>query len=113
MAEIGMQYPVWAEMVTESTYGTGMVIGKAVSANLSWQKEDNELRADDAVAFLGNEQVRSFLSEVRTAMTEKRALTGVGLTIPETMLGLVREETAAASKLLKFVNPRTFPSSTT
>jgi len=50
MAEIGMQYPVWAEMVTESTYGTGMVIGKAVSANLSWKKEDNELRADDAVA---------------------------------------------------------------
>ena len=50
MAEIGMQYPVWAEMVTESTYGTGLVIGKAVSANLSWQKEDNELRADDAVA---------------------------------------------------------------
>ena len=30
MAEIGMQYPVWAEMLTESTYGTGMVMGKAV-----------------------------------------------------------------------------------
>ena len=58
-------------------------------------------------AFLGNEQVRSFLGEVRTAITEKRALTGVGLTIPEVMLGLVREETAAASKLLKFVNLRT------
>ena len=58
-------------------------------------------------AFLGNEQVRSFLSEVRTAITEKRAITGVGLTIPEVMLGLVREETAAASKLLKFVTLRT------
>ena len=50
MAEIGMQYPVWAEMLTESTYGTGMVMGKAVSANLQWQKEDNELYGDDAVA---------------------------------------------------------------
>lgn len=50
MAVIGMQYPVWAEADTESTYKTGMVMGKAVSANLSWQKEDNELYGDDAVA---------------------------------------------------------------
>ena len=50
MAEIGMQYPVWAEMETESTYKTGMVMGKAVSASLNWQKEDNELYGDDAVA---------------------------------------------------------------
>ena len=57
-------------------------------------------------AFLGNEQVRSFLAEVRTAISEKRAITGVGLTIPEVMLGLVREETYAASKLIKFVTLR-------
>lgn len=54
MAEIGMQYPVWAELSSESgntlTYGTGVVMGKAVSANLNWQKEDNELYGDDAVA---------------------------------------------------------------
>jgi len=57
-------------------------------------------------AFLANEQVRSFLGEVRTAIAEKRALTGVGLTIPEVMLGLIREEMAASSKLLKFVDLR-------
>ena len=57
-------------------------------------------------AFLGNEQVRSFLGEVRAAIQEKRALTGVGLTIPEVMLGLVREEMAANSKLLRFVDLR-------
>ena len=57
-------------------------------------------------AFLGNEQVRSFLGEVRAAIKEKRALTGVGLTIPEVMLGLVREEMAANSKLLRFVDLR-------
>lgn len=57
-------------------------------------------------AFLGNEQVRSFLGEVRTAISEKRAITGAGLTIPEVMLGLVREEIAANSKLLKFINLR-------
>jgi len=57
-------------------------------------------------AFLNNDGVRSFLGEVRAAMKEKRALTGVGLTIPEVMLGLVREEMAATSKLLRFVDRR-------
>ena len=57
-------------------------------------------------AFLANEQVRTFLGEVRAAISEKRALTGVGLTIPEVMLGLIREETYDASKLLRFVNLR-------
>ena len=53
MAEIGMRYPVWAELTSESnntlTYGTGVVMGKAVDASLNWQKEDNELYGDDAV----------------------------------------------------------------
>lgn len=56
--------------------------------------------------FLNNEGVRNFLGEVRAAIREKRALTGVGLTIPDVMLGLVREEVAAASKLLRFVDLR-------
>lgn len=58
MASIGMQYPVWAELTGESNntpaYGTGMVMGKAVSANLSWQREDNELYGDDVVAETDN-----------------------------------------------------------
>ena len=53
MATIGMQYPVWAEMTSESnntpTYSTGMVMGPAVSASLSWTREDNELYGDDKV----------------------------------------------------------------
>ena len=57
-------------------------------------------------AFLANEQVRSFLGEVRTAIAEKRSISGVGLTIPDVMLGLVREEVAAESKLLRFVDKR-------
>ena len=58
MAEIGMQYPVWAELAGESNgapvYGTGVVMGKAVSANLNWQREDNELYGDDIVAETDN-----------------------------------------------------------
>lgn len=58
MAEIGMQYPVWAELTGDSNgtpvYGTGVVMGKAVSANLNWQREDNELYGDDVVAETDN-----------------------------------------------------------
>lgn len=65
-----------------------------------------DFNQQERAAFLENEGVKSFLGEVRAAIKEKRALTGVGLTIPEVMLGLVREEVAAASKLLRFVDVR-------
>ena len=86
--------------------GTAQTVTENRGGNIPMIRRLKNFTMQEREAFLGNEQVRSFLSEVRTAMTEKRALTGVGLTIPETMLGLVREETAAASKLLKFVNLR-------
>ena len=65
-----------------------------------------DFNQQERTAFLENEGVRSFLGEVRAAIKEKRALTGVGLTIPEVMLSLIREEMAAASKLLPFVDLR-------
>ena len=65
-----------------------------------------DFNQQERAAFLENEGVKSFLGEVRAAIKEKRALTGVGLTIPEVMLGLIREEMAAASKLLPFVDLR-------
>ena len=49
------------------------------------------------------DDVKAYLTEVRTAMAEKRAITNVGLTIPEVMLGLIREEVAKNSRLLPFV----------
>ena len=70
MAEIGMLYPVWAEMATESTYGTGMVMGKAVSANLNWKKEDNELYGDDAVAETDQSITGYTLDLTTTALAE-------------------------------------------
>lgn len=53
-----------------------------------------------------NERVKEYLAEVRTAMKEKRAITNVGLTIPEVMLGLLKEKIAGYSKLYKYVNVR-------
>ena len=65
-----------------------------------------DFNQQERAAFLENQSVRDFLGEVRSAIKEKRALTGVGLTIPDVMLGLVREEMAAASKLLPYVDLR-------
>lgn len=52
------------------------------------------------------EDVRAYLAEVRAAMTEKRALTNVGITIPEVFLGLIRENLMNYSKLYKHVDVR-------
>jgi HK97 family phage major capsid protein len=50
--------------------------------------------------------VKNYLGEVRSAIKEKRAITNVGLTIPEVMLGLLRENITEYSKLYKHVNVR-------
>lgn len=55
-------------------------------------------------SFFAREDVSAYLTEVRTAIKEKRALTNVGLTIPEVMLGLLRENLENYSKLYKHVN---------
>lgn len=74
MAEIGMQYPVWAPLTSEEgnalTYGTGMVMGRAVSANISWQKEDNELYGDDVVAETDN-SITGYTLDVTTTDLEE------------------------------------------
>ena len=56
--------------------------------------------------FFAREDVTNFLGEVRTCIKEKRALTNVGLTIPEVMLGVLRENITEYSKLYKHVNVR-------
>ena len=57
-------------------------------------------------AFFEREEVKAYLGEVRAAMKEKRALTNVGLTIPEVFLGILRENVENYSKLYKHVNVR-------
>lgn len=55
MAKIGLKFPV-ASPITGYTsggapiYGTGFIIGKAISAEKSVESNDNQLYADDAVA---------------------------------------------------------------
>ena len=50
------------------------------------------------------DDVKAYLSEVRAAIKEKRALTNIGLLIPEVFLGMLRENIEEYSKLYKHVN---------
>lgn len=57
-------------------------------------------------AFLEREDVKGFLTRVRSMKGQTRAVTGAELTIPDVMLPTIRQHAAEASKLLKHVNVR-------
>lgn len=62
--------------------------------------------AQEREMFFAREDVKNYLAEVRKCIKEKRALTNVGLTIPEVMLGVLRENIINYSKLYRHVNVR-------
>lgn len=49
------------------------------------------------------EDVKTYLADVRDAIQNKRAITNVGLTIPEVLLGVLRENVMRYSKLYRHV----------
>lgn len=61
---------------------------------------------DRLATIVTREDVKNYLTEIRSAMKEKRAITNVGLTIPEVLLGLLRENVSNYSKLYKHVDVR-------
>ncbi len=60
-----------------------------------------KLSVQERSAMFEREDVKAYLAEVRACISEKRALTNVGLTIPEVFLGLLRENVLVYSKLYK------------
>lgn len=60
----------------------------------------------ERTAFVAREDVQQFLNDTRTCIKERRALNNVGLTVPQVMLGLLRENIENYSKLYKHVNVR-------
>ena len=63
--------------------------------------------AQERTLFFERDDVKAYLAEIRTCIAEKRALTNVGLTIPEVLLGILKENVINYSKLYKHVNVRT------
>ena len=61
---------------------------------------------DRLAQLVTREDVKGYLGEIRAAMKEKRALTNVGLLVPEVLLGLIKENVAGYSKLYKHVTVR-------
>ena len=74
--------------------------------NMSTRTKFFGMTMQERTAFFANEEVKSFLSEVRTCIKEKRAITNVGLTIPEVALELLKQKVEQTSKLISRVNTR-------
>ena len=65
-----------------------------------------KMSAQERTELVSREDVKQFLADVRTAIMEKRAINNVGLTIPEVMLGVLRQNIEGYSKLYKHVTVR-------
>lgn len=57
-------------------------------------------------AFFARQEVNDFLAEVRSCIKEKRAISNIGLTIPEVALDLLKQKVEQTSKLISRVNMR-------
>lgn len=60
--------------------------------------------AQERAQIFAREDVKAYMSEVRSAIREKRGLTNAGLLIPDVFLGVLRENIMNYSKLLRHVN---------
>lgn len=57
----------------------------------------------DVYNVLETREVQEFLANVRSLMSEKRAITGAELTIPDVFIGMLRDNINRYSKLMKYV----------
>ena len=95
---------------TEPPAGAGIT---QTSADTNNERSENHMNTrelpaqmnlrDRVAAIVTREDTVGFLATVRAAMTEKRAISNVGVLIPETMLELIRTEIARGSRLLSYV----------
>ncbi len=83
--------------IKDEREGTPVMSKRAKFYGLSIQERD---------VFFAKEEVKNFISTVRTAISEKRGITNVGLVIPEVMLELLKTKVEETSKLLKYVTVR-------
>ena len=67
------------------------------------EKRYRDMSYQEREAFVGREEVHSFLEEVRSAIREKRTISNVGYLIPNSVLGLLRQSIDDYSKLTNAV----------
>lgn len=61
---------------------------------------------EQRAAMMERDDVKGWIGDIRAAISEKRALTNVGVTIPEVFLGVLRQNIENTSKLLRHVTSR-------
>ena len=85
-------------VATENEERTGKTVMLTVS------KRNRFFGGKNVDEIFAREDVKAYLAEVRAVIKNKRELTNVGLTIPETFIGLIKENVENYSKLYKHVN---------
>lgn len=65
------------------------------------------LSAEQRTALFERDDVKTWIGELRTAMKEKRAVSGVAVTIPDVMLGILEQNSEGYSKLQKYIDFQT------
>ena len=72
---------------------------RKVERHMSKTNIFDKMTTQERTALFADDKVKGWLGEIRTAIKEKRAITNVGLTIPEVILPLLRENIERWSKL--------------
>lgn len=71
--------------------------------NIIMKKRFRDMSYQEREAFVGREDVKTFLEEVRSAIKEKRAITNAGYLIPDVVIDLLRQSIDDYSKLVNAV----------
>ena len=66
-------------------------------------RDIRDMSIEERSVFFEREDMKGFVTNLRAAIQDKRAITNVGLSIPELLLGMLRDRTATESKLIPFV----------
>ena len=66
-----------------------------------------KLSEEQRTAIFARDDVKAWIAEARKALKEKRAINGVGTTIPEILIGILEQNSEGYSKLEKYIDFRT------
>lgn len=89
MAKVGLKYPVFAPIETEThgqpvVYGKGVVFGKAIQANVSFNRNTSKLFADDVKAEADNSVTGGTISFTVDQVSDEGREIAFGYNVTET-----------------------------
>lgn len=82
---------------------------RKVTNTMNTRRKFFGLSHQERTAFFENEEVRTFLSSLRSLKPETRGVEGAGLTIPRVVMEIVYDNITTTSKMYKHVNAQAIP----